>query len=506
MSAEFFGNQRSTIRPLARATIAAAVCLWALLLYQPWQTGPLSTTDFSDFLPLLRSHSGAVAQWQAMSRFYAAEGRFYPLTVGWIVARWSWFGLSGGAWYAAAVLLQLCIVTIAYGVLRRLGAARFGALLGAALFVVGVGARDLWLIPQLGDSLGLTLLLLAVWMAAGYQRNTHPLRSATITTLLVLAMECTKETFVAAVPFVLGVALCYQGEDRWDVPRVTRRNASIVASIGLTTTLLLVPILLVRRGGNHDAYAAQYGLRGVSIDHVATTLGAMLIPSAGHIASATGAVFSVLVLAGWFRRVARVPRRSPSIALGVALLLPLLGAAVYLPWPIFRPYYAAPFVLGAAYLTAMAATDLARATPRLWRWVPAVAATCLVVEGSRAAFGAAQEGLATRRVLGESVTHLPRAGQASAVVLPGSVPLYPLGWFEMRFAQYAAAALTIRCHPCVAPTVPALLRTGAHDPMSRSSCSPGGAPPTRTCRLPARGSRSLIDTSRSPICVSSRTR
>lgn len=431
--------------------LAAAVCAVALWAYQPWQPAPLTPTDFSDFLPLLQSHAGVVAHWQALSRLYADEGRFFPVTLAWIAIRWSWFGLSAPAWQTAAVMLLLATTGGVYALLRRLGANGSGRLVGALLFVFSAAIRELWLRPQLGDNLGLIFLLAATWIATGYRRSTRPLAAAAGIATLLLAAEWTKETFVACIPFVIGVALCWQGENRWERPRVGRREVMLVAVVGIVTVLGLIPILAHRHGAGQGAYAAQYGLQAIGVGHSAAILSAMLLPSAESSWSASGVAFAALLVVGWIVALQRWPRRSVGTALAVALSLPLTGAAIYLPWPTFYPHYASAFLLGTAYLTAMATTALLATNRRAWWWLPSLAAACLVIQGSRAAFGATQEGLARRRLFARSVAVLPRAGEATAVILPGSAPMYAPGWFETRFSRYAAAAFD---HP-LPPVLPA---------------------------------------------------
>jgi len=444
--------------------VALLTCGWGAILYQPWRPGPLSLTDFSDFLPVLQGQSGAWAQYHAMSAYYAAQGRFFPVTVAWIVARWSWLGLSGPAWQLTPIPLMVVAVVAVYALLRRLGSGTQGALLGAALYVVGSGARELWLIPQLGDTVGLLLVLGAVGLATRYQQSGEPALVAGAIACLLLGAEWTKETFVACAPFVTGVALCFRGRGIWEKPRVTARSAVLLALVGSTLALGLIPILLIRVAAVTGAYASQYGLRAMTARHVFNILGHMLLPVAGESGSAANLAFLLLLVVGWALALSSGRRdRSMRIGLLVALLLPLSGTAVYLPWPFFLPQYTSAFLFCSAYLAAMAASELYGARSRVLRLLPTGAAVVVIAAGSRAAFSTAEENLATRRVIGATVAVLPPSGQADAIILPGSTPLYAPGWFEVRFEEYAKSAFA---HP-VPPVRGATCSGGANEWVSQ---------------------------------------
>ena len=78
------------------------------------------------------------------------------------------------------------------------------------------------------------------------------------------------------------------------------------------------------------------------------------------------------------------------------------------------------FLLGPAYLISRAADQLHEAGRLPGRVATMAAVTVIAVAGSRSAFGAAQQFLAGRWLMGGVVDSLPSATGASSVLLPGS--------------------------------------------------------------------------------------
>ncbi len=101
--------------------------------------------DFGEFLPLLRNNPTFLTQLEALLRYYVEDqGRLNVIPYFFIVTKWLFFGWHVPLWQTARFLQMWLIVTGVYVVLRELGVARFGALCGAALFVVAPPGMAAW--------------------------------------------------------------------------------------------------------------------------------------------------------------------------------------------------------------------------------------------------------------------------------------------------------------------------------------------------------------------------
>ncbi|HEX6965129.1 MAG TPA: hypothetical protein VF166_04950 [Gemmatimonadaceae bacterium] len=367
--------------------ISAAVGVGlALAIYQPWRALPFDVRDFSEFLPLLLHNNSFAARLHAFTDYYASQGRLNILSYLFLVLKWSVFGWHSAGWQLARFVEMCGIVAGVFLTLRRMGAARAGAVAGAALFIVASTAEPSWTRLTMGEPLGTMAMLGALWLAAGYQRATRrPRDGVAIAILLALALLA-KEMFVATVPFVLLVALCFEGPDRVVIPERTARNIRVVVASAIACLLVLVPVAITALRVSGERFAAQYGAAALSSDRVLHLMGVLLLPVhpayAPRIAPLlfpANLLFVLLVIAGWALAVREPVTRDAAALLGfVALLLPLLGAIAYAPWPLFEDFYGLPFLIASAMLVALAVTYIERYAPR-GTW--AAYAACVVMLG-----------------------------------------------------------------------------------------------------------------------------
>ena len=350
----------------ALAAILAIGIVLTAIIYLPFAARPFDVVDFGDFLPLLRNNPTTLTQLKALIRHYVEEGRLNVIAYFFIVTKWFLFGWNAPLWQIARFLQMWLIVTGAYVVLRRLGVARFGALCGAALFVVAPPGMTAWVRLTLAEPLGTLLLLLATYLAIGYQQDARwRLRAGAIVSLL-LAVAFTKEMLLVATPFVLAIA-CSRGPDgRFGPFRASHRNRYLVGLAVIVLSVAAMAIVWVALHSAADAYTRQYGKVALSVYHFLAPLVLFLLP--GY--SRTGSVFPgilliadevfLAILAGgwWLAFRSAVDKSEMRRRLLIPLLLLLPGALAYLPWDAIQVEYGLPFLFSPAFLLGYALTSI----------------------------------------------------------------------------------------------------------------------------------------------------
>lgn len=363
-------------------TLGEAAVVLALLgglglsLYRPWEPIPFPIVDFGGWLVLLTSSSGVFEAFRALAAEHAREGRINPLSMGYVALNWGMFGDSTPAWQLLRGAIMLAIAGGAYVLLRRLGAHRGAAFAGSCLFLVADSARAVWLMPQAFEHVAAALVIGAAVAALDYGRTAQPrTRAALIALLLVLAVWV-REPMVAAVPFVVILALTHRGDGRFEWPRIDRRSVELVAVVGIAVLVLnAVPVFAVRAVTEPGAYASRFGPENISAVNVRNVAFALLLPITRAPWFPANALFVLAVaiaLVGTSDRV-RAFRR----ALVVAATLPLGAAMIYVMWPGFPGNYGLPYLLGVVIIFALALTVLW--TGARWRRGLALVATTVVV-------------------------------------------------------------------------------------------------------------------------------
>ena len=361
------GDAKQSPAAFGRATILAIGIALTAIIYLPFAARPFDVLDFGEFLPLLRNNPTFLTQLKALLRYYVEDqGRLNVLPYFFIVTKWFFFGWHVPFWQTARFLEMWLIVTGVYVVLRGLGVARFGALCGAALFVVAPPAVGVWVRLTVAEPLGTLLLLLATHLAIGYQLVERWRLRAGAIVLLLLAIAFTKEMLLVAVPFVLAVA-CSRGPDgRFEPFRASHRNRYLLGLAGIVLSVAAMAIVWVALQAKADALAGQYGKVAVSSDQFLAPLFLFLLPGYSLTSLAfpralviADEVFLAILAGGWwlaFR--SAVDKSEMRRRLVIPLLLLLPGALAYVPWDGIQVTYGLPFLLSPAFLLGYGLTSI----------------------------------------------------------------------------------------------------------------------------------------------------
>lgn len=425
------------------AGVFAAVTVWSAVLYKPWVALPFPIRDFGSILDLFQANDSMVGRWSALLDMVVAAGRLTPLSMLPLAALWSAFGDNTVAWQWARFAVMLLVVGSSYALLRRFGASRVGAWVGASLFVIAGSASGGWLLPQVMEPLGILAVLAAAGLALRWRGSSEATLVAFEIALLLAAAILVKEPFVACVPFVILVAL--RGCDGLHVLRlqIPRRALALVSITGGVIFLVnVLPLILVRRvSAASGTYAAAYELQSVDFTRVTNVLRATLLPVTRLVTFPANAAFLGILAAGLLIMF-RGGRKGPeAIPLLLALTLPLAGALLYLPWPEFPGYYAMPYLLGLALALALAITAVQAFGARVLRLFTAAAAIVLIVLGTVMARNAVESEVAQRIVEATVARSLENASTADEIVaaVPNPAASGRLGDGLRRYAQATGA-------------------------------------------------------------------
>jgi hypothetical protein len=355
----------------------AALLAAAFLVYAPWSAAPLTALDFSEFIPLLRAGHGFFGRILVMAPYYAHHGRASYVTYAWISLNWSLFGDWAMGWDLMRALLMSGVTVLAWVFLRRLGCSVAGATAGAALLVFATPAQSAWT-RLTAEPLSLAALLGAALLALGYrQARDWPGRAVAMATLLLIAILAKEVLAVLALPLLI-LALCWQ-HGTLRRPRIDRRGIVLAALLTAVVAAVGVLAVVVLRGASSQGYAQAYvsGQRG----SLAEKLGLILLPLTLTLqaqARVAALLLGLVAVGGWALLLRASRGRTARLAgLGVALLVPLLGALVYLPWARSEPFYGYPFLVGGAVVLGTAVTALQRRASPLVVALPLLAAFAL---------------------------------------------------------------------------------------------------------------------------------
>lgn len=448
--------------PTTYALILVVVALSAGVVYRPWLDAPFEMTDFGEFLPILRHTATFVGRYSALSRYYGAQGRYYPLALLALDAKWAVFGLNVVGWQLARAITMIAVGTLLGTLLVRLGANTRAAVLAALLVVVGRGAVPLWLKVHLSDPLGMLFVLSSAMLATALPTTRRPWPVAMAAAAPLAAAVLTKETFVAAAPFVVLVGLGRDADGAWRVPSRDRR--SLAPAVGVASALVITGVLLVMHhtGASAGGYSSNYRLSSVTLSHTASVAGNMFLPWAPRPFGVTNAVYAAVVLFGWLAMARHARSRlAVLVAALAAVALPAAGTAVYLPWAIVAPYYAGPFLIGGALMLAMALTAIDGSRSRVIR-IGASAAIAMLCLADGAAARRASDTFRAQRSLDASVA-TSLAALAGRGTMVTAATDHPIGLYTGRMAAYGRAILDapfppVREQPCEVAHM--LARTG----------------------------------------------
>jgi hypothetical protein len=432
----------SDSRPLVVAVVVIAALLWAAWLYEPWRATPFYPVDFNESIAVMLSHDSFASRLSALFRTYIVEhGRLNGPAALYVTAQWTFFGWATRGWQLFAFAVMCLNVWLVFLVLRRLGANRFGAGVGAILFIPSVAIVGLWTAElHYPDPPLFPLFFGAVLLAAGYSRSRAWVVRGLGILVLSVGAALFKETVITALPFTLLIATCYHGQGQWDWPTISRRNVALLLGSVLLVAAFGIAIVMARRAAPVGDYVGHYGQGLGTLHEQLALVQSMFLPRGGIIGATLflGAFVIGLSLRLWQRE----STRSLVLSLAVAASLPALGTLAYLPWYYYRADYAAPFFIGSAALVAFTAPHQPRSRGEkalVGFWI--VAMTGSLVLASRTAHHASRHMFALREVLGEVATQIVsdvqhgRATQLSFVVDTADKQAL---WFAPKVQQFAS--------------------------------------------------------------------
>ncbi len=361
-STEAQSADRGNMQPIGIAALTLSVVV-AFFIYRPDRELPFDHLDFSEFLPILQgSESFWERSWE-LTRYYASHGRANVLPYALLSAKWEMFGWWSPGWQWSRFVVMIGVVVLGFRLLRRLGATALGAVAGASVFLVAPAAARGWIRLTMGEPLG-TFLLLALCLTTLPARRLRGSRPRWIVAgLLVVCILLTKEMLAATLVLPLGLLVLTDEDGQLAKPTMTRQvrqSVTLFAVIGFT---LLIPMLRMALVASEGRYAALYG---ISLRPIGQTMANWLSTYApidpvhglpGWSLRIALALFAGLVAAGsWmYVRPVRVNGHRAWF-LGLALLLPLICALIYAPWPAYQEFYSLPYLVGTSILIAFALT------------------------------------------------------------------------------------------------------------------------------------------------------
>jgi hypothetical protein len=382
---------RLSTSPAARKLAAWVVALFALtapawLIYRPDRERAFYVIDFAEFLPLLQNANGFFESMRALLDYYASHGRFNVIPYAFLTAKWSLFGLWSPGWQMARALLMVAVVALTYVLLRRLGASKLGATVGASIYLFAPPAIEGWVRLTMAEPLGAAITTIMSLRALDYQGATRWPVSAGVLGVGAVALILTKELMAPALLFPLGLALAVRPDGTFGLPSWSRRNVGLVAVMAAASLLAMLPVIAVYVGASDTAYASLYGkeYKSPALNLVLLVTG--LVPfdlgsTAGNLPWAIAVTaYLLLVVVGWRAGLrSNVHRARSWWLLALAVAVPLAGIIVYSPIHWFAKFYFIPYLLGPALLLGMAATFL-QSTLRSATW-PAAAAAVIALYG-----------------------------------------------------------------------------------------------------------------------------
>jgi hypothetical protein len=355
-------------RTIVAVSAALALAL-TFLVYRPDRDLPFDFVDFSEFLPLLQRGESFIGRMRELLGYYAGQGRANVVGYAAIALKWGLWGDSAPAWQWTRFVVMWLVVVLTYLLLRRVGASRLASMTGASVFLFSLPAVDGWLRLTMAEPAGTILLLMACFIAVRGRPSDGArvgLPFALVCATLVLLKEMLAATLV--LPLALVVTRAYRAEGGARRSRLI----SLAVSGGVTVALAGIPVALVALSAPGDAYTAEFGARLRPIGDVFAAwtlglapfgLGTSFPPSLAGIALL--ALVGLLV-AGWAIELRRrdAAESGSRMLLAIGLVFPLLGSAIYLPWPSYNRFYAIPFMLGGALLAGIALSALEYRSPR----------------------------------------------------------------------------------------------------------------------------------------------
>jgi hypothetical protein len=166
------------------------------------------------------------------------------------------------------------------------------------------------------------------------------------------------------VPLVLLVAVFLDRRRGFRVPEIDRLTLTVMISLVATMAALGGLVLAIARGAEPQGYARVYGSSSTDPGHFLYNVLATSWPLGypPQFFSGFGVLSVLVVFIGCLLAVRRGPARPVVAALAFLVLISLVGAATYLPWRRFEPFYSLPYLVGPAGILAIAVRGMINAS------------------------------------------------------------------------------------------------------------------------------------------------
>jgi hypothetical protein len=409
-------------RRIAGAGLLAILVGWTI--YRPDVERPFHILDFSEFLPLLQSAPGVGARFTALTEYYADQGRLNLVPYAAIAVKYTLFGTWSPGWQLARAALMLTLVGLAFAFLRRVGASRAGAIVGAAFFLVAPPAAEGWIRLTMAEPLGAAFILAMSLRAARFQRAVRWTREVVLLGLGAVAVLLTKELLAPALLLPVTLALTMRDSGVLGLPAPSRRNVVLLLTVAGVALATLWPMALLFERARPASFAAEYGARFQSPGDVAFNLMYAFLPF-DFAATRSVAVFLftavlslVLILGGWGVGFLQPQERGRGRwLLAIAVFVPLCGVLAYLPWPAYQGFYALPYLTGLSLLAGTSVTWVERYARGGLSFVLAGWGALLLLATSAAQARAARTD-ATQRLTDAVVRDVARLPGIDSVIVP----------------------------------------------------------------------------------------
>jgi hypothetical protein len=283
-----------------------------------------------------------------------------------LALKWSAFGWNSTLWQWTRFVQMIVIAVGAYWTLRNFTPDRIAASLGAGLFVCAATATTAWIRLTMAEPLALMFLLGAIALACRFQSSAEPKSVGIGIALLMVGVILTKELIAAATfPFVLLLAWSRAPDGSIDRIRLSPRNRTLLGAcvtVMLPASLAVAAVALLAPS---RSYTSSYGSSPLTIEAFLVRFTAFIIPAwpgrqPAALTTPVNVCYLSLVIFGWYLRMREREQLANTLRLlGLLLLLPALGALVYLPWPAFADFYGLPVLITPAIMLVVALDAIA---------------------------------------------------------------------------------------------------------------------------------------------------
>jgi hypothetical protein len=318
-------------------------------------------TDAAEYVLIARGADGVVERLSALINHYAYKyGRFNPVVFAGIAFKWTLFGNNPAAWYWSRFTVMSGVVVLAHLVVRRVGGSAAAGVAAAAMFVFASQAAQGWYLLSIGEPVGCVFVLGAMWLAAGYRTVRRWAWTCAWITVCLTAAVLAKEMLIYALPVAFIIAACHEQGGKLLMPRFDARTVALV--LACTVTLGVAALFVLWAAHLPDeGFPSQYSLANLSAESLARVSAAVLPVLAARpderLPAVIGSAFFLAALWLGARPALRAGgerRRNELQWLAAGLVTPLVGTALYAPWPYVDISYFIPMLLGSALLVGRA--------------------------------------------------------------------------------------------------------------------------------------------------------